>query len=191
MAAPSSLSSTQTYKAAQIAMIKEREKGAKGGSCRPANGINTKGRRSTMGQGRSARRREDIHNDKSSMVLTAKAAQREHDKKNRAAEEKKMARRAARALDLDMQKELDQKQGSAEGEEGDTLDSEGPVSAAEAEAECQPSALCDDLPEPHSRPGTKQRSKDARKRLLEDSFRVLAVTDVPRGRIQETVFKSV
>jgi len=171
------LSSTAQHKALQLAMVKEREKGPKGGSSRPVNGVNTEGRRSTMGQGRSTRVREGIHNEKSSTQMSAKALQREHVKKNRAAEEKKLARRAAKAQDLELLRELEGDGVDAGGGElandGEDIDAEtGVITSAGAE-------LTD-----------KQRAKEARRRLLDQSFRMLAVTDLPGG-IHETVFKTL
>ena len=168
------LSSTAQHKALQLAMVKEREKGPKGGSSRPVNGVNTEGRRSTMGQGRSTRVREGIHNEKSSTQMSAKALQREHVKKNRAAEEKKQARRAAKAQDLELLRELegddDEGRGELAREEEDTNEETGAPASVE---------LTD-----------KQRAKEARRRLLDQSFRMLAVTDLPGG-IHETVFKTL
>lgn len=183
MAAPSS---TAQFKALQLAMVKEREKGPKGGSSRPVNGVNTEGRRSTMGQGRSTRVREGIHNEKSSTQMSAKALQREHVKKNRAAEEKKLARRAAKAQDLELLRELEGEAEEDEAEEGGS----GKATADEGEDNALKVETGTNIPATSVELSDKQRAKEARRRLLDQSFRMLAVTDLPGG-IQETVFKTL
>lgn len=178
MAAPSS---TAQFRALQLAMVKEREKGPKGGSSRPVNGVNTEGRRSTMGQGRSTRVREGIHNEKSSTQMSAKALQREHVKKNRAAEEKKLARRAAMAQDLELLCEL-------EGEDEAEEDGSGKATCDQGEDNAFKVDTGTSIPATSVELSDKQRAKEARRRLLDQSFRMLAVTP---GGIKETVFKTL
>jgi len=81
-----------------LALVKEREKGSKGGSTRPKSGVDTTGRRSTMGQAGDKRRSEDPNNCKSAAHLDWQQAKRLHEKKNFEAEKKKLAKRAALQL---------------------------------------------------------------------------------------------
>lgn len=120
-------SSSQRHKEAQIALVKEREKGAKGGSSRPKSGIDTTGRRSTMGQAGDKKRSEDPNNCKSAAHLDWQQSKRLHEKKNFEAEKKKLAKRAAQKLAASLM--------SAEEEEEDVEGKEENTSSEGEESE--------------------------------------------------------
>lgn len=176
------------YKARQLAILKEREKGPKGGSKRPVHGVNTEGRRSTMGQGRSERRRQDINNSTSTFVLTAKAREREHHLKNREAEVKKLAKRAARLLDQEFELACQ----SIESEEmalmsgEDDARSQGVHAEESGDQEEVNSTTEERIKTP------KQLMKERRKEVLDRSFKFMSIRDAtPNGKILETVYRTV